>query len=397
MRRQELRQNEKTAAAALRFARPIAYYNGIANKACWAKRVDGCHTKADLYSIAKVVCVVEWEDAMKVLFIGGTGLISSACVELAVAQGMDVVLLNRGQGARPVPANVPVLHGDIRDKAATAQLLKDMTFDVVADFVAFSPEHIETDLELFRGRTKQYIFISSASAYQTPPLNWPTTESTPLRNPYWAYSRAKIACEERLNAAYRDEGFPVTIVRPSHTYDARSVPLDGKHTALERMRAGKKVVVHGDGTSLWTLTHHRDFAKGFVGLLGNPHALGEAIHITSDEVLTWNQIVEILADALGVQANIVHIPSEVIAAYDPAWGAGLLGDKAHSMVFDNSKIKRLAPGFVATIPFRQGAAEIAAWYTSHPEAQKVDENIDKLMDTMIAASAALWPSTSAQA
>ncbi len=263
-------------------------------------------------------------------------------------------------------------------------LLQDMTFDVVADFVAFTPDHIETDLALFGGRTNQYIFISSASAYQTPPLNWPTTESTPLRNPYWAYSRAKIACEERLMAAYRDEEFPVTIVRPSHTYDATSVPLEGKYTVLHRMRAGKKVVVHGDGTSLWTLTHHRDFAKGFVGLLGNPHALGEAIHITSDEVLTWNQIVNILANALGVQAQMVHIPSEVIATYDEAWGASLLGDKMHSMVFDNTKIKRLVPEYVATIPFHEGAAEIVAWYASHPADQQVDQHIDHLMDTMIA-------------
>jgi nucleoside-diphosphate-sugar epimerase len=329
---------------------------------------------------------------VKVLFIGGTGIISSACVALAAARGIDLVLLNRGHATRAIPASVPVLQGDIRDKAATAELLKDMTFDVVADFVAFTPDHIETDLELFRGRTKQYIFISSASAYQTPPLNWPTTESTPLYNPYWAYSRAKIACEERLVRAYREEGFPITIVRPSHTYDATSVPMDGKYTVLERMRAGKKVIVHGDGTSLWTLTHHRDFAKGFVGLLGNPRALGEAIHITSDELLTWNQIAETLANALGVQADIVHIPSEVIAAYDAAWGAGVLGDKAHSMIFDNTKIKRLVPDFVATIPFHQGAAEIAAWYLSHPAAQQVDERLDQLMDTMIAGQAAVWPS-----
>jgi len=330
---------------------------------------------------------------VKVLFIGGTGNISSACAALAVARGIDLVLLNRGNGTRPIPANVPVLQGDIRNKDATTRLLKDMTFDVVVDFVAFTPEHIETDLELFRGRTKQYIFISSASAYQTPPVNWPTTESTPLRNPYWAYSRAKIACEDRLMRAYREEGFPVTIVRPSHTYDARTVPLDGKYTALKRMRAGQKVIVHGDGTSLWTLTHHRDFAKGFVGLLGHPRALGEAIHITSDEALTWNQIAEMLANALGVQANIIHIPSDVIATYDAAWGAGLLGDKAHSMIFDNSKIKRLVPEYVATIPFHQGAAEIAAWYDSHPAAQQADAQLNQLMDTMIADYESVGPRT----
>jgi nucleoside-diphosphate-sugar epimerase len=321
---------------------------------------------------------------LKVLFIGGTGTISSACVELAAARGIDLTLLNRGHGTRPIPANVPVLQGDIRDKAATLQLVKDLTFDAVVDFVAFTPEHIETDLELFRGRTKQYVFISSASAYQTPPANWPTTESTPLRNPYWAYSRAKIACEERLMAAYREEGFPVTIVRPSHTYDARSLPLRGRYTILDRMRKEQKIVVHGDGTSLWTLTHHRDFAKGFVPLLGNPHALGEAIHITADEVLTWNQIVDIVANAAGVRPNVVHIPSDVIAAYDPEWGAALLGDQAHSMVFDNSKVKRLVPDYVASIPFHEGAAEIIAWYDSHPAAQTVDAGLNQLLDTMIA-------------
>ncbi len=324
---------------------------------------------------------------MKVLFIGGTGIISSACVAVAAARGIEVVLLNRGHATRPIPDRVSVLQGDIRDQAAVATLVQDMTFDVVVNFVAFTPQHVETDLALFRGRTKQYIFISSASAYQTPPVQWPTTESTPLRNPYWAYSRDKIACEDRLTRAYREDGFPVTIVRPSHTYDQTSLPLDGKYTVLHRMRAGKPVIVHGDGTSLWTLTHHRDFAKGFVGLLGNPHAVGEAVHITSDEVLTWNQIVDIIADAAGVTAQKVHLPSERIAAFDADWGAGLLGDKAHSMVFDNTKIKRLVPDYVATIPFHQGAAEIIAWYDAHPAAQQVDAALDEVMDTMIAASA----------
>jgi nucleoside-diphosphate-sugar epimerase len=323
---------------------------------------------------------------MKVLFIGGTGTISSACVDLAAARGVDLTLLNRGQRTNyPLSPGVTLLQGDIRDQPAIANLLKDRTFDVVADFVAFEPEHIETDLALFQGRTKQYIFISSASAYQTPPLNWLTTESTPLRNPFWRYSRQKIACEERLTRAYREEGFPVTIVRPSHTYAPTSIPVDGGYTVLDRLRAGKKVVVHGDGTSLWTLTHHRDFAKAFVGLLGNPHALGEAVHITSDEVLTWNQIFEIIAEAAGVEAKLVHIPSERIAEVDPDWGAGLLGDKAHSMIFDNTKIKRLVPDYVATIPFRQGAAEIVAWYTSHPEAGKVDQKRDQAIEKLIAA------------
>lgn len=322
---------------------------------------------------------------MKVLFIGGTGLISSACVQLAASRGIDIVLLNRGQATRAIPEDVTVLQGDIRDKDAISKVLNDMTFDVVANFIAFTPEHIETDVELFRGRTKQYIFISSASIYHKPPLHWPTTESTLAHNPYWPYSQAKIACEERLIAAYRQEGFPVTIVRPSHTYDERSLPLRGRYTIIQRMRAGKKIVVHGDGTSLWVLTHHRDFAKGFVGLLGNVHTLGEAIHITSDEVLTWNQIVEIIADAAGVKADIVHIPSEKIATYDKEWGAALFGDQQHSMIFDNTKIKRLVPDYVATIPFRQGAAEIVAWFDSNPAAQQVDEKLDQLMDTLIAA------------
>ena len=322
---------------------------------------------------------------MKVLFIGGTGLISSACVELAVAQGFEVTLLNRGQRELPIPAGVKVLLGDIRDKAEVAKVLKGLTFDVVAEFIAFGPEHIETDLELFRGKTKQYIFISSASAYQKPPRNWPTTESTPLHNPYWRYSQQKIACEELLMKVYRDENFPITIVRPSHTYAPWSFPIQGGHTVLNRMRAGKPIVLHGDGSSLWCLTHHRDFARGFVGLLGNPHAIGEAVHITSDDLLTWNQIAEIIADAAGVKAKIVHVPSERIAEFDKDWGDGIVGDKMHCMIFDNTKIKRLVPGYLATIPFTRGAVEIVEWYDSHPTLQKIDERADQLIEQMLAA------------
>ncbi len=325
------------------------------------------------------------EDFVRVLFIGGTGVISSACVDLAVQRGIDIVLLNRGQTTRPIPAGVPVLHGDIRDKDSVSQVLKDMRFDAVVNWIAFTPEHVETDLALFRGRTDQYIFISSASAYQTPPVSFPVTESTPLRNPYWRYSQQKIACEDRLVAAYRQDGFPATIVRPSHTYDATKWPVHGGYTVVHRMKAGQKVVVHGDGTSLWTLTHHRDFARGFVGLLGNPHTIGEAIHITSDEVLTWNQIYEMVAHAIGVEAKIVHLPSDVIATYDAEWAAGLLGDKAHSMVFDNTKVKRLVPDYVASIPFSQGVQEIAAWYDSNPAAQEVDERVNQLIDRLVAA------------
>ena len=330
---------------------------------------------------------------MKVLFIGGTGTISSACSQLAVERGIDLTLFNRGETARPIPAGARVLRGDIRDRAAVESVLGDDTFDVVVNWIVFTPDQVESDIELFRGRTGQYIFISSASAYQKPVARLPITESTPLHNPYWAYSRNKIACEGRLMRAYREEGFPITIVRPSHTYDKMALPFNGRYTVIDRMRRGQKVVVHGDGTSLWVLTHHRDFAKGFVGLLGNPHAIGDAVHITSDEVLTWNQIFTILAHAAGVAGpHLVHVPSELIAAFDPDWGAGLLGDKAHSVTFDNSKIKRLVPDFVATIPFSQGAEEVIAWFDADPARQVVEPETNGLLDRIIAAYESAWPS-----
>ena len=329
---------------------------------------------------------------MKILFIGGTGVISSACSELAIASGFDLYLLNRGQSVlRPAPPAAQLLRADIRDKQATAKALQGHTFDVVVNWVAYTPEHIETDLELFRGKTGQYIFISSASAYQTPPSSLPVTESTPLDNPFWDYSRAKIACEDRLLQAYREEKFPMTIVRPSHTYDQTKLPVYGGYTTIARMRQGKPVIVHGDGTSLWTLTHHDDFAPGFVGLLGNQQAIGQAYHITTDEVLTWNQIFTLLAQAAGVEATLLHIPSEFIAAFDAEWGAGLLGDKAHSMLFDNSKIKRLVPNFAPAIPFSRGAKEIIAWYNANPAQQKVNKSLDRRMDEIIAACKSAWP------
>lgn len=327
----------------------------------------------------------------KILFIGGTGIISSACTQLAIERGLDLYLLNRGQSSRPVPAGVTVLHGDIRDPESARQALGDHQFDAVVDWIAFTPEHIETDLALFSGRTKQYIFISSASAYQTPPVALPITESTPLHNPFWEYSRNKIACEERLIKAYREEGFPITIVRPSHTYDKTLLPMDGGYTVVNRMRQGKKVIVQGDGTSLWTMTHHRDFAKAFVGLLGNNHALGEAFHITSDELLTWNQIFELVADAAGVEAKLVHIPSDFIARFDADWGDGLLGDKMHSMIFDNSKIKRVVPDYVAAIPFAQGIKEVMAWYDEDAARQTVNTAFDQQMDKIIQAYESAWP------
>jgi nucleoside-diphosphate-sugar epimerase len=321
--------------------------------------------------------------ALKVLFIGGSGIISSACSQLAVERGIDLYLLNRGNTrSRPVPAEATVLSGDIRDTAATTRALGDLTFDAVVDWVAFTPDHVQADVDLFRGRTGQYVFISSASAYQTPPARVPVTESAPLRNPFWQYSRDKIACEELLVSAYRADGFPATIIRPSHTYDKTLVPLDGGWTSMARMRQGKPVVIHGDGTSLWTLTHHTDFARGFVPLLGHSRTIGEAFQITSDDVLTWDQITHILAAAAGVQAQIVHVPSDTIAAAHPEWGAGLLGDKAHSMVFDNTKLRTVVPDFRATIPFEQGAREIVEWHDADASRQQVDARLDAVMDAL---------------
>lgn len=325
--------------------------------------------------------------ALKVLFIGGTGIISSACSQLAVDRGIDLYLLNRGQSHRAPQEGATVLIGDIREPESLSEIMAEHRFDVVVNWIAFTPEHIETDLALFQGKVGQYVFISSASAYQTPPQYLPVTESTPLHNPYWAYSRAKIACEERLMKAYREDGFPMTIIRPSHTYDKTLLPMDGGYTIVNRMRQGKKVIVHGDGTSLWTLTHHRDFAKGLVGLLGNSRAIGDAFQITSDEWLSWNQIFAIVADAAGVENIddlIVHVPSDFINKFDERWGAGLLGDKAHSMIFDNSKLRRLVPDYLASIPFEQGAREIMAYYDEDPARQvirpEMDETIDKILE-----------------
>ncbi len=326
---------------------------------------------------------------LKVLFIGGTGIISSACAREAASQDIDVYVLNRGQSAvRPVPAGVTELRADARDAASVRAAVGGLDFDSVVDFVAFTTDHVRADVDLFRGRTGQYVFISTASAYQTPPARLPVTESTPLRNPYWQYSRDKIACEDLLTAEYRDTGFPVTIVRPSHTYDATKTVLSGGWTALARMLAGRPVIVHGDGTSLWTVTHNTDFARAFVPLLGNPRTHGEAFHITSDDFLTWDQIAHALAAALGVRAHIAHVPSDAIAAADPQWGAGLLGDKTHSMIFDNSKIRSIVPGWHAEIPFERGAREIADWYLADPSRQVIDDRLDALMDKLAADFAA---------
>ncbi len=322
---------------------------------------------------------------MKVLFIGGTGIISSACSELALQCGLKLYLLNRGRSIRPAIAGAISLRGDIHQAASVTDALGDLTFDAVVEWIAFTPDQVKADIELFRNRTGQYVFISSASAYQKPPESLPITEDTPLVNPFWEYSRNKTACEELLRQEGKRRNFPYTIVRPSHTYDRTLLPFHGGYTTVARMRAGHPVVVHGDGTSLWTMTHHRDFAVGFIGLLGNPQAIGQSFHITSDEWLSWNQIYTIVAQAAGVEANLVHVPSELIARYDSEWGDSLLGDKAHSMVFDNSKIRKLVPQFKPVISFRQGAKEIMAWYDEDARRQVVDQYNDLVQDRLIEA------------
>lgn len=328
----------------------------------------------------------QWKrPARRVLFIGGTGIISTASVARAVALGFTVTVLNRAASSvRKVPPGVELLVADVRDAAAAAAVLGTRTFDVVADFVTYTPGHARAAVELFEGRTDQYLFISTASAYQKPPARLPITESTPLRNPFWRYSRDKIACEEIFTAAYRDDGFPVTIVRPSSTYDHTRLPLLFGWTDVHRMRAGLPVVVHGDGTSLWTLTHTNDFAVGFVGLFGLPVA-GEAFTITSDDVLPWDAVYRSVAAAAGVPNPVlVHVPSDRIASLAPDLGPGLLGDKAHSVIFDNTRVKSLVPSFGTTIRFADAAHEILAWHIDHAEVRLVDAGHMELSDRLAA-------------
>jgi len=322
---------------------------------------------------------------MKVLFIGGTGVISSACSKLAVEKGIKLYLLNRGQSSRPVPESVELLKCDIRDTDSAKRIIGKKQFDVVVNWVAYTSDHILNDIDIFKDKTNQYIFISSASAYQTPPARLPVTEDTPLANPFWQYSQEKIDCEKLLRQTYESNKFPITIVRPSHTYDRRTLPFQGRYTVVNRMRKGKKVIVHGDGSSIWVLSHHKDFAKGFVGLLGNSKAIGEAFHITSDELLTWNQIFDFVAEAASTEVDKFYVPSDVIAKFNSEWGDGLLGDKAHSMIFDNSKIKKFVPEYSANIPFSEGAREIMEWFDEDPTRQVIDENLDKQMDQIIEA------------
>lgn len=330
---------------------------------------------------------------MKALFIGGTGTISAAITrKLATMPQWEVYVLNRGHRNNALPSSVKTIQADINDEAAVAELLKDQTFDCVCEFIGFEVKHVERDFRLFRGKTRQYIFISSASAYQKPLANYHITESTPLSNPYWLYSRNKIACEEYLMKQYRENGFPVTIVRPSHTYDERSIPMgvhgrNGSWQVVKRMMAGKPVIIHGDGSSLWTLTHNTDFAKGYIGLMGNIHAIGEAFHITSDERLTWNQVYQSIADHLGVELKAVHVSSEFLNSVGPDYDyeGSLIGDKACSVVFDNSKLKRIVPDFCATMRFDQGVAQTIDYVLAHPELQQDDPEFDAWCDKVIAA------------
>ena len=322
---------------------------------------------------------------LKVLFIGGTGIISSACSPLAVERGIDLTIFNRGQTSaiRPVPEGAKVISGNIHNFEETKAILDQHTFDVVVNWIAFTPDDIARDIRLFEGRVGQYVFISSASAYQKPVPALPITEETPLGNPFWGYSRNKQACEELLLKAHREDGFPATIVRPSHTYDKTLLPFSGGFTNLGRMLAGKKVIIQGDGTSLWVLTHHKDFAIGFVGLLGRQEAVGEVYHITSDELLTWNQIYTYVAEAAGVALNPLYIPSTEIARHYPEWGAGLLGDKTHSVIFDNTKIRNLVPEFDPQTPYQVGCRETVEWYLSHPEHQKTDPALNAAIDDLV--------------
>ncbi len=322
---------------------------------------------------------------MKVLFIGGTGNISTAVSRLAVERGIDLYLLNRGSSKVSV-AGAKVITGDIHKPESLKDALKNHRWDVVVNWIAYTEADVNNDIALFEGKTAQYIFVSSASAYQKPPLHYYITESTPLANPFWQYSRDKIACEEALMKAYRERGFPATIVRPSLTYDTViPVVLGGwtEYNVVDRIKKGKKIIVHGDGTSLWTITHAEDFAKGFVGLLGHQQAIGDAFHITSDEVLTWNQIYQAVAAAVDKEANIVHIPSDFICKVDPEQTGSLLGDKAYSVVFDNSKIKRFVPGFVATIPFKQGIRRTIEWFEAEPSRMIINPATEVMLDKII--------------
>jgi nucleoside-diphosphate-sugar epimerase len=325
---------------------------------------------------------------MRLLFLGGTGNISTACVEHALEAGHDVTVLNRGRSASRVRGRVHVVTGDRDDGPFLRQVGERPRFDAVVDFLAFRPEQVEIAIEAFAGRAGQYVFISSTSAYEKPVLRHVITEETPLRNPFWEYARQKIACEERLWRARRESGFPVTVVRPSYTYGETWIPsgFGGQdYTVVDRMRRGLPIVCHGDGTSLWVMTAASDFAVGLVGLLGQEKALGEAFHITSDEVLTWQAIYRTIADAAGATLEMVHVPSALIADLYPERGGSLLGDKAWSVVFDNSKIRRVVPAYRPRVTFAEGMKRSVAWFDGDPARRVVNAEMDRRIDRVIAA------------
>ena len=327
---------------------------------------------------------------MKVLFIGGTGNISTACVERALAKGHEVTVLNRGSHNEGLDPRVRVIVGDRHDGALLERVAREDRYDVVANFVGYTPDQVALDVAAFSGQVGQYLFISTASAYQRPPNHYVITESTPLRNPYWEYARLKIACEDLLVRAYRERGFPITIVRPSYTYGPTWIPCSvGGHayTVVHRMRQGLPIVCQGDGQGLWVLTHNSDFAVGLVGLFGAQQAIGEAFHITSDEALTWEAIYRTMGRAAGCQEiEIVYVPMQTIAALYPELGPGLLGDKGYSVVFDNSKIKRVVPEFRAVVPFAEGIARSIAWADADPAKRHiVNDKVNAMMDGLIRA------------
>lgn len=329
---------------------------------------------------------------MKILIIGGTGTISSAITRQLSESGHELWLLNRGNRKSEVPSNVRQVVCDINDEAGVLRQVGSERFDAVCEFIGFVPSDVERDIRLFRGRTRQYVYISSASAYAKPAASHVITEGTTLANPHWLYSRNKIASEEVLMRAYRESGFPVTIVRPSHTYCERSVPVSihgpkGSWQVLRRMMDGKQVLVQGDGSSLWTMTWNEDFARGFIGLLGNPKAIGEAFQIMSDESLTWNQIYQSIAHALGVSFRPYYVASDFLAAVSPKeWDfeGNLLGDKSVSVVFDCTKLKRAVPGFQATTRYDEGVRRCVAHILRHPELQVEDPAFDAWCDRVIA-------------
>lgn len=327
---------------------------------------------------------------IKVLFIGGTGVISTSVSELAVKKNnIELFLLNRGNNDSAAPQEATLIRGDMNERGSIKRILDEYRFNVVVNWIAYTPDQIKADIDLFMGKVDQYIFISSASAYQKPLVHYMISESTPLKNPYWQYSSDKIACEDLLVKEYRENSFPATIVRPNYTYGNTMIPFVfnsriSRYTLVDRIKKGMKIIVPGDGTSLFTLTHSKDFAKGFVGLIGNTRSIGHAFHITSDEALTWDQVACSIGKTVGATPDICHIPSDLIATISPEHTGGLLGDKSNCAIFDNSKIKSFVPDYTATISFSEGVKDTISWYESHPEMCGIDEIFNVLCDRIIA-------------